>query len=318
MSPETRQFMMARKDFRPAYLSTYEKGLFPERIREAFLLLEKCTVCPRKCSTDRPGGEKGFCRAGDFPEISSYGPHFGEERPLVGRHGSGTIFMTYCNLGCIFCQNYSISRLGRGYRVSLDQFSRIMVELQRSGCHNINFVSPSHFVPQILQSLPKAIEMGLTVPLVYNTGGYDSLETLKLLDGIFDIYMPDLKYARSDVAEKYSQAPDYPEVANKALKEMHRQVGDLVLDEQGIALRGLLVRHLVLPGGLAGTREAMHFLATEISRTSYVNVMDQYYPCGDLIPPDSPLARRITPGEFREAIRITKEEGLTRIDHELS
>lgn len=308
---------MDRKDFKAAYLSTYEKGLFPEKIRRAFLLLQRCTVCPRKCSLDRTRGEKGFCRAGDLPEISSYGPHFGEERPLVGLHGSGTIFMTYCNLGCIFCQNYTISRMGEGYEISSDEFSRIMVELQRRGCHNINFVSPSHFVPHILKALPKAIEMGLSVPLVYNTGGYDSLEALELLDGVFDIYMPDFKYTRREVAEKYSQAPDYPEVGKAALKEMHRQTGDLVMDEQGIALRGLLVRHLVLPGGLAGTGEAMQFLATKISRNTYVNIMDQYYPCGDLIPPDSPLARRITRQEFRDAVQMAKEKGLTRIDREL-
>jgi putative pyruvate formate lyase activating enzyme len=308
---------MSRKDFRAVYLETYEKGLFPERIRQAFLLLEKCTVCPRKCSVDRTRGEKGFCRAGGLPEISSYGPHFGEERPLVGRHGSGTIFLTYCNLGCIFCQNYSISRLGEGDEISFEKFSGIMVQLQRTGCHNINFVSPSHFVPHILKALPAAIEKGLTVPLVYNTGGYDSLDALKLLDGVFDIYMPDFKYTRSDVAEKYSQASDYPAVVEAALKEMHRQTGDLVMDEQGIALRGLLVRHLVLPAGLAGTREAMRFLATEISRDTYVNIMEQYHPCGDLIPPDSPLARRITREEFREAVRIAKEEGITRIDREL-
>lgn len=308
---------MSRKDFRAVYLETYEKGLFPERIRQAFLLLEKCTVCPRKCSVDRTRGEKGFCRAGGIPEISSYGPHFGEERPLVGRHGSGTIFLTYCNLGCIFCQNYSISRLGEGDEISFEKFSGIMVQLQRTGCHNINFVSPSHFVPHILKALPAAIEKGLTVPLVYNTGGYDSLDALKLLDGVFDIYMPDFKYTRSDVAEKYSQASDYPAVVEAALKEMHRQTGDLVMDEQGIALRGLLVRHLVLPAGLAGTREAMRFLATEISRDTYVNIMEQYHPCGDLIPPDSPLARRITREEFREAVRIAKEEGITRIDREL-
>jgi putative pyruvate formate lyase activating enzyme len=192
-----------------------------------------------------------------------------------------------------------------------------MVQLQRTGCHNINFVSPSHFVPHILKALPAAIEKGLTVPLVYNTGGYDSLDALKLLDGVFDIYMPDFKYTRSDVAEKYSQASDYPAVVEAALKEMHRQTGDLVMDEQGIALRGLLVRHLVLPAGLAGTREAMRFLATEISRDTYVNIMEQYHPCGDLIPPDSPLARRITREEFREAVRIAKEEGITRIDREL-
>lgn len=308
---------MHRENFRPAYISTYEEGLFPERILEAFRLLEKCTVCPRKCSLDRIRGEKGFCRAGGLPEISSYGPHFGEEKPLVGLHGSGTIFMTYCNLGCIFCQNYPISRLGEGSRISFDELSGVMVEIQRKGCHNINFVSPTHFVPQILKALPKAIEMGLSVPLVYNTGGYDSLETLKLLDGIFDIYMPDFKYTRSDVAEKYSQAPDYPQVVETALKEMHRQVGDLVLDTQGIAVRGLLVRHLVLPEGLAGTREAMHFLVTEISKNTYVNLMDQYFPCGEVIPPDSPLARRITREEFKEAVQIAKEEGLSRIDSEL-
>jgi putative pyruvate formate lyase activating enzyme len=308
---------MSTKDFQPAYVSTYGKDLFPERIHEAYRLLKKCIVCPRKCSADRTGGEKGFCRAGGFPEISSYGPHFGEERPLVGAHGSGTIFFTYCNLGCIFCQNYPISRLGEGSTVSFEELSRIMIELQRRGCLNINFVSPSHFVPHILKALPKAIEMGLSIPLVYNTGGYDSVETLRLLEGIFDIYMPDFKYTRSVVAERYSQAPDYPQVVTKVLKEMHRQTGDLLLNERGIALRGLLVRHLVLPEGLAGTREAMRFLANEISRNTYVNIMDQYYPCGDLIPANSPLARRITPGEFREAIQIAKEEGIIRIDREI-
>ncbi|OPY58225.1 MAG: Radical SAM superfamily protein [Syntrophorhabdaceae bacterium PtaU1.Bin034] len=225
--------------------------------------------------------------------------------------------MTYCNLGCIFCQNYSISRLGEGEAVSFDDFSRMMVALQERGCHNINFVSPSHFVPHILKALPKAVEAGLSVPLVYNTGGYDSDETLQLLDGIFDIYMPDFKYVRSEIAEKYSQARDYPEVVKAALKEMHRQTGDLTMDENGIAQRGLLVRHLVLPEGLAGTREAMRFLATEISKNTYVNIMNQYFPCGDLIPPDSPLSRRITREEFREAIRIAKEEGITRIDSEM-
>ncbi len=308
---------ISKRNFRAAYLTTYGKGLFPDRAAGARHLLRKCTVCPRKCGVDRTEGAAGFCRAGGLPEISSYGPHFGEERPLVGTHGSGTIFMTCCNLGCIFCQNYEISRLGQGESITVEYFARIMVELQQRGCHNINFVSPSHFVPQILAALPKAIEAGLSVPLVYNTGGYDALETLKLLEGVFDIYMPDFKYTRSDIAEQYSQAPDYPEVAMTALKEMHRQVGDLEIDENGIALRGLLVRHLVLPEGLAGTRKAMHFLATEISKETYVNIMDQYYPCGDLIPRDSPLARRITRREFVEAIQIAHEEGLTRIDREL-
>jgi len=305
---------MRRDDFKAAYLAAYEKGLFPEIIRKASGMLEKCSVCPRRCGVDRTRGETGFCRSGDLPEISSYGPHFGEERPLVGRRGSGTIFMTWCNLGCIFCQNYSISRLGEGSRISFDDLSRIMVQLQRRGCHNINFVSPSHFVPQILKALPGAIESGMSVPLVYNTGGYDSVETLKLLDGIFDIYMPDFKYTSHAAAEKYSEAPDYPEVVMAALKEMHRQTGDLEMDEEGIALRGLLVRHLVLPGGLAGTREAMRFLARKISRDTYVNIMDQYHPCGDLIPPGSPLVRRITRDEYREAVNAAREEGIIRID----
>ncbi|HSR11591.1 MAG TPA: radical SAM protein [Thermodesulfobacteriota bacterium] len=307
---------MAGSRHRAAYLDTFERGLFPGRIAEAFALLEKCTVCPRKCGVDRTKGERGFCRAGGLPEISSFGPHFGEERPLVGRNGSGTIFMTHCNLGCVFCQNYSISRLGEGYEISFEEFSRVMVELQRKGCHNINFVSPSHFVPHILKALPRAVEMGLTVPLVYNTGGYDSVEALKLLDGIFDIYMPDFKYVREDVAEVYSQAPDYPQAVMAALEEMHRQTGDLTLDDRGIAVRGLLVRHLVLPEDLAGTREAMRFLATRISPNTYVNIMAQYYPCGDRIPPGSPLARRITRQEFTDAIRMAREEGITRIDRE--
>ncbi len=308
---------MRRQDFRAAYLATYEKGLLSERIAAARQILRECTVCPRRCSVDRTAGKAGFCRAGGRPEISSYGPHFGEERPLVGRHGSGTIFMTYCNLGCIFCQNYDISRLGQGYAISFDELGRIMVELQSTGCHNINFVSPSHFVPHILEALPGAIEMGLSIPLVYNTGGYDAVETLRLLDGVFDIYMPDFKYTQSDIARQYSQAPDYPEVVEAALKEMHRQVGDLEMDEEGIALRGLLVRHLVLPEGLAGTREAMRFLAEEISKDTYVNIMAQYYPCGDMIPPGSPLGRKITRKEFIEAIQIAHEEGLSRIDREL-
>ncbi len=309
---------MHRTSFKAAYLAAYEAGLLPDRAEKAYGLLKECTVCPRRCSIDRMQGKKGFCRAGGLPEISSYGPHFGEERPLVGQNGSGTIFMTYCNLGCIFCQNYEISRMGHGEQISFDKLSRIMVDLQHRGCHNINFVSPSHFVPHILKALPKAVEMGLSVPLVYNTGGYDSVEALQLLDGIVDIYMPDFKYAQAEIALRYSQAPDYPDVARAAIRQMHRQTGDLVIDEeQGIALRGLLVRHLVLPGGLAGTREVMHFLATEISPDTYVNIMDQYYPCGNLIPPGSPLARRATHEEFIDAVRIAKEEGLVRIDSEM-
>jgi putative pyruvate formate lyase activating enzyme len=203
--------------------------------------------------------------------------------------------------------------LGEGRKISIQKLAKVMVELQQMGCHNINFVSPTHFIPQILKALPQAIEMGLTIPLVYNTGGYDSVETLRLLDGIFDIYMPDIKYSHGEISQKYSQAPNYPQIARQAVKEMYRQVGDLHINEQGIALRGLLVRHLVLPGGLAGTQDIMRFLATEISKNTYVNIMDQYYPCGN-IPLDSPLRRRITSEEYNESIAIAKEEGITRLD----
>ena len=300
--------------FQPAYLKTCEEGLLEERIAKAMAMLASCTVCPRQCRCNRTVDEKGFCGAGLQPKVSSYGPHFGEERPLVGRGGSGTIFMTHCTLGCIFCQNYEISRWGRGEAIRPDDFSRIMIALQERGCHNINFVSPSHFVPQILQALPKAIEDGLRLPLVYNTGGYDALGTLKLLDGVIDIYMPDFKYTDSETARIYSEAPDYPQTVKAALKEMHRQTGDLVMDARGIALRGLLVRHLALPEGLAGTREAMRFLATEISTETYVNIMDQYRPCGE-IPKGDPLSRRITRAEFEEAVAMAKEAGIWRIDN---
>jgi putative pyruvate formate lyase activating enzyme len=302
-----------KKEFEPAYLQTYREGRFKEKIEKAFRILEKCTLCPRNCGVNRLEGERGTCRAGELPEVSSYSPHFGEERPLVGFHGSGTIFMTHCNLRCLYCQNYSISHLGQGQEVSFEKLAKMMIELQRLGCHNINFVSPSHYAAQILKSIPIAVEKGLSVPFVYNTGGYDSLETLKLLDGVIDIYMPDFKYTEPEVAQEYSNAPDYPEMAKIALKEMQRQVGDLKFDGKGIARRGLLVRHLVLPQRLAGTKEAMHFLATDISKDVYVNIMDQYRPCGD-IPPHSPLDRSITQEEYNEALEAAKREGITRLD----
>ena len=305
---------MIKRDFEAAYLRAHRAGLFPERIEKAFALLESCTLCPRACRANRLKGELGTCRAGRLPEVSSYSPHFGEERPLVGLHGSGTVFLTHCNLRCTFCQNYSISHSGKGQEVSFERLARMMMELQDQGCHNINFVTPTHYVPQILKALPAAIDLGLKVPLVYNSSGYDSVTALKHLDGIFDIYMPDFKFARSGPAEEYCQAADYPEVARSAIKEMHRQVGDLVLDGRGIARRGLLVRHLVLPEGLAGTDEVVRFLAAEISSNTYVNIMDQYFPCGD-IPPRSPLGRRITGDEFEEALDLARAAGLTRLDN---
>ncbi len=296
-----------------AYLDTYRGGRLQEKIEKSFQIMESCTLCPRSCGVNRLRGEKGVCKAGLDPEVSSYSPHFGEESPLVGRHGSGTIFLTHCNLRCSFCQNYSISHLGEGVMVSTKRLAGMMVELQKLGCHNINFVSPSHYVPQILKALSVAIEAGLSIPLVYNTGGYDALETLKLLDGVVDIYMPDFKFSRSEPAEELCHAPDYPRAAKTAIKEMQRQVGDLVIDDRGIALHGLLVRHLVLPGGLAGTEDVMRFLAEEISRNTHLNIMDQYHPCGD-IQWSSLLSRRITAGEFQNAVDAAKREGLTRLD----
>ena len=305
--------MVAQKNHVPVYLKTHREGLLQDKITKALRLLESCTVCPRNCKVNRMEGEIGFCRAGYLPKVSSSSPHFGEEQPLVGFHGSGTIFLTHCNLGCNFCQNYSISHLDEGKEISIEELSRMMVAMQALGCHNINFVSPTHYAPQILAALPEAIGLGLSVPLVYNTGGYDSLEMLELLDGIFDIYMPDFKYSDGEVAEEYSQAGDYPVVAKQAITEMARQVGDLELDERGIALRGLLIRHLVLPNGLAGTQEVMRFLAQNISRNTYVNIMAQYYPRGD-IPLGSPLYRRISKLEYLQAVEIAKKEGITRLD----
>jgi len=305
---------MTNRNFEPAYLRAYGGGPLPERIEKAFALLESCTLCPRACRVNRLKGELGICQAGRLPEVSSYSPHFGEEGPLVGLHGSGTIFLTHCNLRCTFCQNYSISHLGDGREVSFERLARMMMELQDLGCHNINFVTPTHFVPQILRALPEAIGLGLRVPLVYNSSGYDSVAALKLLDGTFDIYMPDFKFARSGPAEEYCRAADYPEVARLAIGEMYRQVGDLVLDERGIARRGLLVRHLVLPEGLAGTEEVVRFLADEISPDTYLNIMDQYFPCGD-IPPRSPLGRRTTNEEFKNALDLARAAGLNRLDN---
>jgi len=299
--------------FRPAYLKLYKEGIFRDRVSEARANLKSCRLCPRACKVDRTANERGYCRTGILPVVSSYSPHFGEEDPLVGVKGSGTIFFTHCNLLCLFCQNYEISHLGEGREVAADRLAKMMLDLQEMGCHNINFVSPSHVIAQILEALPLAIAAGLQVPLVYNTGGYDEVETLKLLEGIFDIYMPDLKFMDGEVAEKFCRAKNYPEKAQAAIQEMHRQVGDLEVNPRGVAERGLLVRHLVLPGGLAGTREAMRFLSREISPHTYVNLMAQYRPCGQALE-YSPLNRRITDTEYEEALRMAREEGIHRLD----
>lgn len=245
--------------------------------------------------------------------VSSYHSHFGEENPLVGTSGSGTIFMTHCNLLCIFCQNWEISHLSEGSEADSKTISDMMLELQRQGCHNINFVTPTHVVPQILEALPYAIEGGLNVPLVYNTSSYEAVESLRLLEGIFDIYMPDFKFWDPQMARIYLKAPDYPEKAREAIREMHRQTGDLTLDENGIALRGVLLRHLVMPAGIADTRNIMRFIADEISQNTYVNIMDQYHPCGKA-GKYPPLDRCITRDEYKEALMAAHEQGITRLD----
>ena len=296
-----------------AYLTLHKQGELAKRIAAARARLSPCRVCPRQCKIDRLADEKGFCRTGAKAVVSSYAPHFGEESPLVGSNGSGTIFLTHCNLLCVFCQNYEISHLGQGVETDEGQLASMMVSLQRQGCHNINFVTPSHLVPQIIAALPKAIDKGLTVPLVYNSSGYDSVETLQLLHGIFDIYMPDFKFWTQESGKRFAKAPDYPEVARKAILEMHRQVGDLVLDKEGVATRGLLVRHLVMPGGLDETREIVRFLAREVSVYSYVNIMDQYRPCGRAHQ-YPPIDRRLTNDDFQEALKLAGEAGLQRLD----
>jgi putative pyruvate formate lyase activating enzyme len=304
--------MHVRLDTFTAAYRLLPAGVLSEKVREAEEILKECALCPRECRVDRTSGERGFCRTGDKPFVSSWGPHFGEERPLVGRFGSGTIFFGNCNLGCLFCQNYSISHLGEGAEISFEKLADIMLALQRGGCHNINFVTPTHQMPMILRAVEIASAGGLKVPLVYNCGGYESLHSIKLLEGVVDIYMPDFKYIDPEMSLKYSYAEDYPEAAKAAIKEMHRQVGDLIIDK-GIALRGLLVRHLVLPEGVAGTAGVVKFIAEEISKDTYINIMDQYHPCFKAFD-NPPLNRRITEGEFREAVKLALEAGLKRLD----
>lgn len=294
-----------------SYRSLWETGELEKRQAAAWDRLIDCDLCGHRCRVNRLAGETGICRADDTVQVSSFGAHFGEEGPLVGTRGSGTIFFTGCNLKCVFCQNWDISQMRMGRTRSDAELAKIMISLQKAGCHNINLVTPTHYVPQILKALILACEKGLRLPLVYNCGGYESLTTLEILDGVIDIYMPDVKYAHSESALRFSKAKDYPTVVKSALKEMHRQVGDLMVDDSGIAWRGLLVRHLVLPEGLAGTEEIMGFIADEISKDTYINIMDQYRPeyrAGE----HPPLNRRITSHEYKEAVRMARNAGLHR------
>lgn len=295
----------------PAYLQRTDEE-FAARIVAAQALQSPCRLCPRQCRVNRAAGETGFCRATTTVRTASCGPHFGEERPLVGRGGSGTIFFSYCTLGCIFCQNADISHGAAGRDETTANLAAMMLSLQDLGCHNINLVTPSHYMPQILTALNTAIRMGLSLPIVYNCSGYESVEALQVLDGIVDIYMPDAKFADGKTARRLCAAPDYPARLYEALREMHRQVGDLAVGPDGIARRGLLVRHLVLPEGLAGTAAIADFLAA-LSPQTYVNIMDQYRPCHEA-GKVAELSRRITREEYREAVQAARVAGLSRFD----
>lgn len=300
--------------FEPAYLRLARQKKLAERAAEAREKLKACDLCARYCRVDRLSTTKGAaCHTGERAVVSSYGPHHGEESPLSGRRGSGTIFFAWCSLRCVYCQNSELSWEGEGSEVTAEDLAEIMLKLQAMGCHNINFVSPSHVVASILEAVTIAAGKGLTLPLVYNTGGYDSPEALALLDGVIDIYMPDMKYGDDEAAAKYSRVSDYAKTNRAAVREMHRQVGNLILDEDGIARRGLLVRHLVLPEDLAGSAEVFRFLAEEISAQTYLNVMAQYRPCyraGE----HAEIARRLGREEFRSALRLAADHGLMRLD----
>ncbi len=293
----------------PSYLNLYESGELKERVEKAKEMLLSCKVCPHNCEVNRVKGELGYCKTGRYAIVSSYFPHKGEEFPIRGFRGSGTIFFSYCNMRCVYCQNYEVSHFGEGREVTPEELAGMMLELQDMGCHNINLVSPSHVVPQILEALFIAVEKGLRIPLVYNTSSFDSLESLRLLDGVVDIYLADLKYLSREYGRKYSKVKDYPTHAKEAIKEMFRQVGPLKVDERGIAVRGLIVRHLVLPNGISTTEEVMDFLRS-IDPNMAVNVMDQYFPFYKA--KEYPeLARRITPQEYEDALK--KAEGFRLI-----
>lgn len=301
----------------PAYLKLYKEDRLHQKIDQARRMMESCSLCPRACGVNRFKGEQGFCKTGSEGCVSSFGPHFGEESPLVGAMGSGTIFFSSCNLGCLFCQNDSISHKREGKAVSGDELASIMLSLQKRGCHNLNLVTPTHQLPAILQALELAARRGLDLPVVWNCGGYESLAAIALLEGIVDIYMPDFKFWNEAASINYCRAPGYPEAARGAIAEMHRQTGPLQMDERGIAGKGLLIRHLVMPGNLAGTEKILEWIAKEISPDTYVNIMSQYHPCfkaGDY--PE--LSRRITQAEYRQALSYARGAGLKRLDQDLS
>jgi len=304
-----------RKDWNPAYKKLEEEGKLAKRIERAYEKLEHCELCPRRCGVNRRNGETGFCNATDKLVVHSHVPHFGEERPLVGSQGSGTIFFSNCNLRCVFCQNYPIAHKGDGIPTSDEELADQMIDLQNRGCHNINLVTPTHVMPNILNATRKALKKGLRLPLCYNTGGYELAENVELLEDIVDIYLPDLKFMDGEKSDKYAVrgAEDYPEKAQAAIEEMYRQVGDLLKDEQGHALRGLMLRHLVMPNRVTNPRDFVHWIADNLSTDTYVNIMSQYRVEFQAYEYEK-IDRAINPGEFVEAMEWAKEAGLDNFD----
>lgn len=306
---------ITKSDFKPAYYKLEEKEEFAERIEQLYDIFEECKLCPRQCGKNRLEGETGFCRATTTVKVSSHQPHFYEELPLVGRGGSGTIFFSNCNLRCVFCQNWPIAHEGWGTLRSDEELANMMIDLQNRGCHNINVVTPTHVMPNIVNALRRAMQKGLRLPLCYNTSGYERPEIIKLLDGIVDIYLPDLKFMEGTEAERYNHAAayDYPDMARESIIEMHRQVGDLVADENGIALSGLMIRHLVMPNRIAGTREFVHWVAEKLSTETYVNIMPQYRVDYEAFGFEE-INRAITAEEYIEAMEWALDAGLTNLD----
>lgn len=298
------------KDY-PSYLGLEEKGELSRRVEKLYEMYEDCTLCPRDCRVNRTKGQVGKCQGTNRVKVSSANPHFGEEPPLVGQKGSGTIFFSNCGLRCVYCQNYQISLEGQGVEISDQRLAEAMINLQKMGCHNINLVTPTHYLPSIVSAVQKAVPMGLRIPLVYNTGGYEKPEVLQLMDGIVDFYLPDCKYMDPAHAARYSsEAYSYPHYIRLSLKEMHRQVGDLRVDRKGVAIRGLIIRHLVLPNRISGTEKFCQFVAENLSKTTCLNIMRQYRPEYKAF--DYPeIARRITRSEYAEAIAWAKKYGLT-------
>ncbi len=301
--------------FEPAYLKLHKTGELKKRAEKLWAIMESCQLCPRRCGVNRIKGNRGFCRSpGATLVISSFHPHFGEERPLVGRGGSGTIFLTHCNLRCVFCQNWEISNLGRGDERNINEFAEMMLQLQKIGCHNINLVTPTHYSPHILKAFDIAAERGLRLPIVYNTCGWERIEILKLLDGIVDIYLPDFKYWDSDLSAKYSSASaSYPVITKEAILEMHRQVGVAKPAKDGIMQRGLIIRHLVMPNNTGGSEKIVEWVAENLPKDTYVNIMSQYNPLYKAY--DYPeLSRRITRKEYKKVVKRAREMGLTNLD----